>query len=138
MTWTVEQVDKMQRLRQGGMTLRAIAETFSTSRETVGKLLNGDQGPRRQVTRQYQPPAEPVVPVKRPDVRSTAEYEALRLKRLGVPLTKIGAVTRLKYREIEALNPAPSPVTPVESGQLSVIIPGARDSCPPRISKGGA
>jgi len=102
MTWTVEQVDKMQRLRQNGMSVTAIAEAFGTRRERVHKLLNGECGPRR-VSRQYHPPKDEA-PIKRPDVKSTAQYEAIEMKRRGIPLHVIAAKTRLKYREIEALS----------------------------------
>lgn len=101
MTWTLEQVEKMQRLRQNGMSVTAIAEAFGTKRERVHKLLNGETGPRR-VSRQYHPP-KPAEQAKCPDVKSAAEYQALEMKRRKIPLHVIAATTRLKYKEIEAL-----------------------------------
>ena len=100
---TAEQVDRMERMRDLGMSLSAIAQTFGLNRQHVGRLLRGEIGPRAPSMRRNKkaaPERKPYVPEPKSPVE---HYNALEMKRRKLPLSYIAAKTRLSYREIEAL-----------------------------------
>lgn len=101
---TAEQVDRMERMRDLGMSLSAIAQTFGlNSKQHVGRLLRGEIGlraPSMRRNKKVAPERKPYVPEPKSPVE---HYNAMEMKRRKLPLSYIAAKTRLSYREIEAL-----------------------------------
>jgi uncharacterized protein YpbB len=93
---TAEQIERMKRMKALGMTTRGIAESFSISEQRASEFING----RKKRPRQYRGKPKPET---KEVTLAHNQYEALEMKRRGLPLQYIAAKTRLKYSEIAAL-----------------------------------
>lgn len=91
-----EQIEQMRRMKALGMTTRGIAETFGISAQRASDHILGRKRNRRKYRGKPKPEPKQVI-------LAHSQYEAVEMKRRGLPLSYIAARTRLPYREIEAL-----------------------------------
>lgn len=92
---TAEQIERMKRMKKLGMTTRGIAEAFGIAEQRASEFITGKKKRRKYRGKPKPEPKEVAL--------AHNQYEAVEMKRRGLPLSYIAAKTRLPYREIEAL-----------------------------------
>ena len=123
--FTLEQVEAMTTMAHAGETQTAIGRKYGVDRKVIGRLIRGEAGP---LSVRALGKARPTIA----ECNSAQRAIACELKARGVPLTQIGSITRLKYREIEAL-PKYDAVAEIPAASLEAGIVPPR--CPPRNSQ---